>query len=91
MLIQMTLTEHSRPRTTLAKDDKNGSVISRSPVRSRRVTPFMCRVINRLWLDAWSTVRFELPGVGTQIGVQKFGFAGAPVRTRLKAGLSSSQ
>src|SRR5579872_2251030 len=38
-LIQRTLREQSRPRITSAKEGKNGFVISRSPVRSRRVAP----------------------------------------------------
>lgn len=38
-LIQRTLREHSASRTTSAKEGKNGFVISRSSVRSRRVAP----------------------------------------------------
>jgi hypothetical protein len=38
-LIQRILTQEGHPRATSAKDGKNGFVISRSPVRSRRVAP----------------------------------------------------
>jgi hypothetical protein len=38
-LIQIILTTYSHPRTNSAKSSKNGFVISRSPVRSRRVAP----------------------------------------------------
>jgi len=59
-LIQRTLREHSRPLTTSAKDgQKTDFVISRSPVRSRRVAPSMWSEINQLLTICKSTVRLN--------------------------------
>src|SRR5207248_5609035 len=52
-LIQRTLREHGRPRTTSAKGGKNGFVISRSPVRCRRVAPCF-QLLRRVQSAAYS-------------------------------------
>jgi hypothetical protein len=46
LLIQGTLSQYGEPQATSAKKPKNGFVISRSPVRSRRVAPFKLPAFN---------------------------------------------
>jgi hypothetical protein len=61
MLIQRILSEHSRPRTTSAKEGKNGFVISRPPVRSRRVAPSKLIQINGLPVNLQIDIAVEVP------------------------------
>jgi hypothetical protein len=76
-LIQRTLREHSRPLTTSAKDGKNGFVISRSPVRSRRVAPSIWSEINQLLTIGKLTMRLNCVELAHKPAHRGFGCGGA--------------
>jgi hypothetical protein len=61
------------PRPNLARRSKNGFVISRSPVRSRRVAPSIWLEINQLQTNLKIDIAVELHRVGTQIRTQNWG------------------
>ena len=56
-LIQRIFKQEGHPRAMSGKDGKNGFVISRSPVRSRRVAPVICPRIMQFLADC----RMSLP------------------------------
>ena len=77
LLIQGTLSQYGEPQATSAKKPKTGFVISRSPVRSRRVAPSIWLEINQLQTNLKIDIAVELHRVGTQIRTQNWGPTGA--------------
>jgi len=76
LLIQRMVDKRKASQRTSAKKQETGFVISRSPVRSRRVAPSIWSGIKQLLTICKIDTTGELPGVGTQVAHKNFGGAG---------------